>query len=83
MKKTITDFTEAEFLEFAIKIYNVDYPSDRKHIEAILEFERISEHPKKSDLFFYPDPGKSGPTAIIEEIKAWRLANDKPGFKTG
>ncbi|MDZ3991117.1 bacteriocin immunity protein [Pseudomonas sp. Teo4] len=82
MKKTIADFTETEFLNFVIKIYEVDYPTDKTHTDAIFEFERLSEHPKKSDLIFYPDHGKSGPASIVEEVKSWRLANGKPGFKT-
>lgn len=81
MNKNITDFTENELLEFVIKIYTVDYRSDRGHLNAIFEFERISEHPKGSDLFCFPAPGKEGPQAIIEEVKAWRAAHGKPGFK--
>lgn len=81
MKKTITDFTEAEFLNFVMRIYEVDYPTDKSHTDAIFEFERLSEHPKKSDLIFYPEPGKSGPASIVEEVKTWRQANNKPGFK--
>lgn len=82
MKRTIADFTETEFLEFVIKIYEVDYPSDRAHLNAIFEFVRIAEHPKRSDLLCYPDPGKEGPRAIVDEVKAWRAANGKPGFKS-
>ncbi|MDF0731973.1 bacteriocin immunity protein [Pseudomonas entomophila] len=81
MKRLISDFTQAEFLEFATKIYNADYPTDQDHINAVFEFERIAEHPAKSDLFFYPEPGKDGPQAIVLEVIAWRTANGKAGFK--
>ncbi|MDF0732707.1 bacteriocin immunity protein [Pseudomonas entomophila] len=83
MKTSISDFTQAEFLEFAIKIYTADYPTDQEHINAVAAFERISEHPAKSDLFAYPEPGKDGPEFIVAEVKAWRAANGKPGFKAG
>lgn len=82
MSKHITDFTKDEFLAFIHKIYNADYPSDLEHIEAVHLFERLSEHPSKSDLIYYPESGKYGPDAIIEEVQVWRAANGKPGFKT-
>lgn len=81
MKTLITDITELEFLTFVKKIYNADYDTEEAHTHAVLEFERISEHPSGSDLLFYPDIGKSGPEAIVKEIKEWRAANEKPGFK--
>lgn len=81
MKKSISDFTESEFLELVKTIYSGDYPTDQEHINAIFEFERISEHPAKSDLFAYPEPGKDGPEYIVAEVKAWRITNGKPGFK--
>ncbi|MFV3402515.1 bacteriocin immunity protein [Pseudomonas sp. NY15463] len=82
MKKTISDFTESEFLKYVSEIYEGDYPTDQAHIDEIFEFERISEHPRKSDLLYYPNPGEDGPEAVVAVIKAWRLANNKPGFKT-
>jgi hypothetical protein len=82
MRKTISEFTEAEFLAFTREVCEGDYPTDQAHIDAILAFAQISEHPKKSDLIYYPEPGKDGPEAVVAEIKAWRLANNKPGFKT-
>lgn len=81
MKPSISDFTEREFLDFVVKIYNVDYRTDRDHLNAIFEFKRITEHPKGSDLLYYPEPGKQGPQAIVTEVKAWRAAHNKPGFK--
>lgn len=82
MRKTLSDFTETEFLEFVIKIYSVDYNTDRDHLNAIFEFGRITEHPKRSDLFCFPEPGKEGPRAIVDEVKAWRAAHGKSGFKS-
>lgn len=77
----LVDYTEREFLEFIKRIYNDSYPSEQEHIDAVMEFERLSEHPSGSDLLYYPDDGKQGPEAVIIEIKEWRENNGKPGFK--
>jgi hypothetical protein len=53
MKKTISDMTEKEFLDFIVALSEGDYPSEEADIEAVLEFEKISEHPAGSDLLFY------------------------------
>ncbi|HDS1735908.1 MULTISPECIES: bacteriocin immunity protein [Pseudomonas] len=82
MKKSISEITESEFLLFVRKICTVDYDTDEDHRSAVHHFERISQHPAGSDLFFYPEPGKDSPELIVAEVKAWRLRNDKPGFKT-
>lgn len=81
MDKEITDFSEADFLAFVEGIYHDTYPSENAHIAAVAEFERLSEHPSGSDLLYYPEEGKSGPVAIVQEIKEWRKANGKPGFR--
>ena len=81
MKAQISDFTESEFLAYVRKIYSVDFPSDKDHIKAVMEFARLTEHPGKADLRYYPEEGKDGPEAVVAEIKAWRAANGRPGFK--
>ena len=81
MNGLISDMSEAEFLIFVTKVYKNEYASEDEHIDAILEFKRLSEHPSGSDLLYYPDPGKGGPEAIVKEVKEWRAANGKPGFK--
>ncbi|MDR6957168.1 hypothetical protein J2W43_001144 [Pseudomonas brassicacearum] len=73
--------TEPEFLAFVKKICDVDYPSDSAHVAAIMEFEKISEHPSGSDLIYYPEDGHNSAEQIVEKVKAWRTANGKPGFK--
>lgn len=82
-KKTISDYTEAEFLDFVRKIYNVDgYESEREHTEAVIQFETLSEHPDGSDVIFYPKDGQDdSPEGIVKEVKEWRTRNNKPGFK--
>ncbi|MBC3363243.1 MULTISPECIES: bacteriocin immunity protein [unclassified Pseudomonas] len=81
MNSTINDMSESEFLAFVRKIYEADYYPEEAHTNAVLEFERISEHPSGSDLLYYPEAGKSGPEAVVKEVKKWRSANGKPGFK--
>ncbi|NHB91574.1 Pyocin-S2 immunity protein [Photorhabdus australis subsp. thailandensis] len=79
--KKISDYTEKEFLDFVIGIYADTYSTEKEHMAAVMEFERLSEHPIGSDLLYYPEYGKSGPSAIVHEIKEWRAKNGKPGFK--
>ncbi|MDF0732708.1 bacteriocin immunity protein [Pseudomonas entomophila] len=83
MKIQLSDYTETEFLAFVRKTYYANFPSEAEQIEAVLEFERLTEHPSGSDLLYYPEPGKDGPEFIVAEVKAWRAANGKPGFKAG
>ncbi|GLW37968.1 pyocin-S2 immunity protein [Pectobacterium carotovorum subsp. carotovorum] len=80
-KGNISDYTEEEFLAFVKGIYNDTYSTEELHINAVMDFERLSEHPSGSDLLYYPESGKSGPDAVVKEIKAWRAKNGKPGFK--
>ncbi|WP_405051177.1 bacteriocin immunity protein [Serratia nevei] len=60
----ISDYTEREFLEFVNGIYYDNYPTEESHINAVIEFERLSEHPSGSDLLYYPEDGNQGPEAI-------------------
>lgn len=74
--------TESEFLEFVIRVCNNDYVTEEEHIDAILEFNKMIEHPAGSDLIYYPEEGRSGPEAVVKEVKEWRMANGKAGFKS-
>ncbi|MFU9136406.1 bacteriocin immunity protein [Erwinia sp. HDF1-3R] len=83
-KKTLSDYTEAEFLAFVEKIINVQNTTEGEDINNILEFKRLSEHPSGSDLIYYPDDSREdSPEGIVKEVKEWRAANGKPGFKPG
>jgi hypothetical protein len=82
-KINLSDFTETEFLEFVTRICNADFSTENEHTDAILLFKKLTEHPQGSDLIYYANSDEeSTPEAIIEKVKTWRLANDKPGFKT-
>lgn len=86
-KEKLEDYTEAEFLSFLREFSH--YPSGLKdrELEAYLDrllthFERVTEHPGRSDVIFYPKEGQEdSPEGILKEVKEWRALNNKPGFK--
>ena len=84
LKHSISDYTEAEFLEFVKKICRAEGATEEDDNKLVREFERLTEHPDGSDLIYYPENNNDGSAdAIIKEIKTWRSKNGKPGFKQG
>ncbi|MBB4059445.1 MULTISPECIES: bacteriocin immunity protein [Pseudomonas] len=79
--RSIQDMREEDFLEFVRKIYDSGFTTEKQQIAAILEFSRLVEHPSGYDLIYYPEEGKDGPENVVLEVKNWRSANGKPGFK--
>ncbi|EKP5434751.1 bacteriocin immunity protein [Salmonella enterica] len=83
-KKTISDYTEAEFLEFVRKICRAEGETEADDDKLVDEFERLTEHPYKNGLIYYPlDGQEDSPEGIVAEVKKWRADNGKPGFKNG
>ena len=83
-KKSVSDYTESEFLAFVKKIFNPDNTTEDEDVQNVLEFERITEHPDGSDLIYYPrDDREDSHEGIVKEVKEWRAKNGKPGFKQG
>ncbi len=81
--KNLSHYTESEFLDFVNKIFFVESTTEKEDIKNILEFKRLTEHPAGSDLIFYPKEGQEdSPEGIVKEVKEWRQANGKPGFKS-
>lgn len=81
--KGLKDYTEEEFLLFVKKIFESSYVTEEKQIEAVFEFERLTEHPDGSDLIYYPRDGREdSPEGIVKEVKEWRAFTGKPGFKS-
>jgi hypothetical protein len=79
---SISDYTEEEFLEFLTEICKSEYLTEKDQIEAVLLFEKLTEHPDGSDLIYYADSDEDAtPEAIIKKVKDWRAANGKSGFK--
>ncbi|WP_268799302.1 bacteriocin immunity protein [Pseudomonas huanghezhanensis] len=80
--KLISEYTEKEFLELVSAICDGGGASEEEDVRNVLEFERLTEHPEGSDLIFYPrDDREDSPQGIVREVKEWRTANGKPGFK--
>ena len=87
LKAALEDYTEAEFLEF-LQGFNT-FPDGLKgdaleaHLDRLLDhFLAVTEHPDGSDVIFYPKEGQEdSPEGILKEVKEWRAANNKPGFK--
>lgn len=82
-KYSISDYTETEFKKLVEAIINCE--GDEKTQDDNLEnFISVTEHPSGSDLIYYPEGNNDGsPEAVIKEVKEWRAANGKPGFKQG
>jgi len=80
--KQISDYTEKEFLDFVRKLFDVSNTTEAEDIKNILEFKRLTEHPDGSDLIYYPSEDREdSPEGVVQEVKEWRQANGKPGFK--
>ncbi|QXG47406.1 bacteriocin immunity protein [Pseudomonas viridiflava] len=86
-KDRIEDYTEEEFLEF-LKGFSSEHSQlfgeeFIKHMDRSIEhFVKITEHPAKTDVIFYPeDDQEDSPEGILNTIKKWRAKNGKPGFK--
>ncbi|TBW46428.1 bacteriocin immunity protein [Marinobacter halodurans] len=82
MSSDITKYSESDFFDLVKRICVDDYGTEQEHIEAVLLFEELSEHPDGSDLIFYPDdPKDATPERITQIIKEWRVAQGLPGFR--
>ncbi|UQS87600.1 bacteriocin immunity protein [Pseudomonas chlororaphis] len=80
---SISDYTEQEFLQFLTDICEVNCQNEEDHSVLVRHFRKISEHPKGSDLIFYPaDDADDSPEGILKTVKEWRRANGLPGFKS-
>lgn len=81
--RSISYYTEKDFLIFVQSICNGGQESEEEDVKNILEFKRLTEHPDGSDLIYYPrDDREDSPEGIVKEVKEWRTANGKTGFKT-
>ena len=80
--KKIEEYTESEFLLLVKKICDSEYATEKDQVDAVLEFEVLTEHPDGSDLIYYPPSNaESTPEVITKKVKEWRAANGKPGFR--
>ena len=86
-KNKLEDYTETEFLLFLREFFentnNLEGDALNDYTDSLLDhFEAITEHPDRSDVLFYPKEGREdSPEGVLKEVKEWRAANNKPGFK--
>ncbi|NMZ97712.1 bacteriocin immunity protein [Pseudomonas lundensis] len=83
MKKSISEYTEAEFVNLMQEILTANKSAPDEVLDPMLdEFERLTEHPAGSDLIYYPEDGADNSAeGITQTIKEWRAENGLPGFK--
>ncbi|PCR98298.1 bacteriocin immunity protein [Pseudomonas fluorescens] len=87
LKDKLEDYTEAEFLAFLEGFYkNTTGLSGDAYSayssERMRHFEKITEHPRQRMVLTRPINGREdSPKGALDEIKEWRQANGKPGFK--
>ncbi|MFL6535391.1 MAG: bacteriocin immunity protein [Pseudomonas sp.] len=87
LKESIEEYTEAEFLSFLEEFFDnktmLQGTALSEYWDSLVEhFERITQHPAKSDVIYYPKEGQEdSPAGILKEVKEWRARNNKPGFK--
>ena len=82
MNNEILNYTKQDFIILVEKICNDDYETEQEHIDAVLFFEKLTQHPDGSDLIFYPENlGDDSPERITEIVKEWRESQGLPCFK--
>ncbi len=83
LKNSINEYTEEEFIYLLQQIFKENVAATDYVLDELLEhFERITEHPKGTDLIYYPpSDSECTPEKILETVKKWRSENGKPGFK--
>lgn len=48
---------------------------------VIAKFRALVQHPARSDLIYYPKPGKEDPDVVVAEVERYRRENGLPGFR--
>ncbi|MEJ5060372.1 MULTISPECIES: bacteriocin immunity protein [unclassified Pseudomonas] len=83
MNKSISDYTEAEFVRFMQEIRAANESASDEVLGKLLEqFRQLTGHPDGSDLIYYPEDGADNSNeGITETVRKWREANGLPGFK--
>ncbi|WP_313087370.1 bacteriocin immunity protein [Stutzerimonas nitrititolerans] len=84
MKKSLSDYTEAQFIQFLQEIRAANKSASDEVLGELLEqFRLLTEHPDGTDLICYPEAGADNSNeGITETVKKWREANGLPSFKS-
>jgi len=78
--KSITELTREEFLDF-IRIVREPKDTEKQEGRWLLKFDEFAEHPRGTDLLFYPKPGSESDEAVVEDVESYRRDNGLSGFK--
>ena len=82
LKDRYEEYTESEYLNIINRLFQGGFSSEKKHDAFVDNIVITSEHPNGTDILYYPEQGvEDSPTGVLEAIKQWRAANEKPGFK--
>lgn len=80
-KTKLEEFSRDDFLRFLADLSDPTGRTEAEDSRWIRHFRLLAQHPKGSDLLFYPEPGKDSDEAVVEEIERYRRENGLPGFK--
>lgn len=71
LKKKFEHYTEAEFTGFLTYICSAKSSSEAEFQRWLVHFEKITEHPKGTDLIYYPAPdADASPEGIVRTRQA-------------
>ena len=81
-KQKLEEYTEAEYLGLIERLFQGGFSSEEERDSFVENIARTSEHPNGNGVLYYPEQGvEDSPAGVLNAIKAWRAANNKPGFK--
>ncbi|UFH48833.1 bacteriocin immunity protein [Pseudomonas sp. KNUC1026] len=82
MHKRLEHYTHTQFLDLITCILEHRTQDNEEHLAWITQFAYASQHPKATDLLYYPEPGADrSAEGILEDVLAWRHVEDLPGFQ--
>ncbi|PRA51755.1 MULTISPECIES: bacteriocin immunity protein [Pseudomonas] len=81
-KQKLEEYTEAEYLGLIERLFQGGFSSEEERDSFVENIARTSEHPYGNGVLYYPEEGvEDSPAGVLNAIKTWRAANNKPGFK--
>ncbi|CZF86943.1 bacteriocin immunity protein [Grimontia sp. NTOU-MAR1] len=81
-KEKFEDYTEEEFLQFVIDIYEAN-GTEEETDQWIMHFHNVVGHPLGAGLIVDPavEIEDDSPQGVVNEVVKWRHTNGLPGFK--
>jgi hypothetical protein len=89
LKDSFSEYTEQEFLLFLKEFFKSSRQENLKgevlsdYLTTLSNhFDKVTEHPEKSDLIFYPeDNSQCTPEGLLQTVLNWRKSQGLPLFK--